>query len=99
MQGSTPVAPTHVPVCRASSTPSARSASLVSSMRQLSKKNDERPALALRGPLPIAVARRDHGSFGARFWGQVRGFPGRLRVLRGRGATSGEISRIAGKAL
>ncbi len=46
MQGSTPVAPTHVPVCRASSTTSARSASLVSSMRQPSKKNDERPALA-----------------------------------------------------
>src|SRR4051812_19334731 len=37
-------------------------------------------------------------SFGARFWGQVRGSSGRLRVLQGKGGTSEEISQIAGKA-
>ncbi|MGH8514992.1 MAG: hypothetical protein ACREV8_13835 [Gammaproteobacteria bacterium] len=38
-------------------------------------------------------------SYGARFWGQVRGFSGRLRVRQGRGAASRETCRTAGKAL
>jgi hypothetical protein len=36
---------------------------------------------------------------GARFWGQVRGSLGRLRVLQGKSAAEGETSQIAGKAL
>src|SRR4029450_12861214 len=39
------------------------------------------------------------GSPGARFWGQVRGSLGRLRVLQGKSAAEGETSQIAGKAL
>ena len=39
-----------------------------------------------------------HGFLGARFWGQVRGFSGRLRVLQDKGGTSGETRQIAGKA-
>jgi len=38
-------------------------------------------------------------SAGARFWGQVQRFPGRLGVLQVKGAASGETSPIAGKAL
>ena len=34
---------------------------------------------------------------GARFWGQVRGFPGRLSVLRGKRAASGETTKLQGK--
>jgi hypothetical protein len=50
------------------------------------KTEDGRPT-----PLP-GDARRcgsspPTGSAGARFWGQVRGFPGRFRVLQGKGAT------------
>jgi hypothetical protein len=37
------------------------------------------------------------GSLGARFWGQVRGFAGRLRTLRGKGAANEKTKRIAGK--
>jgi hypothetical protein len=49
-------------------------------------------------PARVAMlAYKDH-SLGARFWGQVRGFSGRLRVFRGRGAMTGETSQIAGKA-
>ncbi len=36
---------------------------------------------------------------GARFWGQVQGSSGRLGALRGKGAASGETTRIAGKPL
>jgi hypothetical protein len=38
------------------------------------------------------------GHLGARYWGQVAGFAGRLRGLRGKCLASGEISRGAGKA-
>jgi len=37
-------------------------------------------------------------SVGDRFWGQVRGFPGRLRALQDKGATRRETSQVAGKA-
>jgi hypothetical protein len=40
----------------------------------------------------------DKGFLGARFWGQMRGSSGRLKVLQGKGGTSGETRRIAGKA-
>jgi hypothetical protein len=46
--------------------------------------------------LPSMPTRTDR--FGARFWGQVRGFSGPLRVLQGDGAAHGETTRIAGKA-
>ena len=46
----------------------------------------------------LARSTTDTGSLGVRFWGQVRGSPGRLRILQGKGATSGETSQIAGKA-
>jgi hypothetical protein len=35
---------------------------------------------------------------GARFWGQVRGSSGRLRIVQGKGGASGETRQIAGKA-
>jgi hypothetical protein len=38
------------------------------------------------------------GSVGDRFWGQVRGSPGRRKVVQGKGATRRETKRIAGKA-
>ena len=38
------------------------------------------------------------GFLGARFWGQVRGSSGRLRILQGKGGTRGETTQIAGKA-
>ncbi len=42
------------------------------------------PSQATRSPSWPA----NTGSVGARFWGQVRVFPGRLRVVQGKGATS-----------
>jgi hypothetical protein len=47
---------------------------------------------------PVAIVDYNRGSVGARLWGQVRGFAGPLRDLRGRGAASAETTRIAGKA-
>ena len=38
------------------------------------------------------------GSAGDRFWGQVRGSPGRLRIVQGKRAARTETSQIAGKA-
>jgi hypothetical protein len=46
----------------------------------------------------LARSTTDTGFLGARFWGQVRGSSGRLKVLQGKGGTSGETSQIAGKA-
>jgi len=55
-------------------------------------------AVALAAPRLLSVSTTRTGRVGARFWGQVRGFSGRLRVLQGRGAGSGKTGRIAGKA-
>jgi len=46
----------------------------------------------------LARSTTDTGFPGARFWGQVRGSSGRLRIVQGKGGTSGETSQIAGKA-
>jgi hypothetical protein len=46
----------------------------------------------------MARSTTDTGCLGARFWGQVRGSSGLLKVLQGKGGTSGETSQIAGKA-
>jgi len=46
--------------------------------------------------LPSATTRAD--AFGARFWGQVRGFSGLLRARLGERAASEATKRIAGKA-
>jgi hypothetical protein len=46
----------------------------------------------------LARSTTDTGFLGARFWGQVRGSSGRLKVLQDKGGTSGETSQIAGKA-
>jgi hypothetical protein len=53
---------------------------------------------------PTRVLSRDgalveDGFLGDRFWGQVQGFSGRLKALRGRGATHRRTSRVAGKAM
>jgi hypothetical protein len=46
--------------------------------------------------LPLSATHAE--SLGARFWGQVRGSSGRLRVLQGKGAAKRETSQIAGNA-
>jgi hypothetical protein len=38
----------------------------------------------------LARSTTDTSFLGARFWGQVRGSSGRLRILQGKGATSGD---------
>ncbi len=45
----------------------------------------------------VTCTRRQGRPAGARFWGQVRGFPGRLRVLRGKRAAGGETAKLQGK--
>src|ERR1043166_9321928 len=47
--------------------------------------------------LPRATTRT--ALVGARLWGQVLGFSGRLKVLQGKGVVSAETTRIAGNAL
>src|SRR6266516_6342790 len=46
-----------------------------------------------------SAAASSPGSVGARSWGQVGGWPGRLRALQGRDAATGNTGSIAGKAL
>ncbi len=46
----------------------------------------------------LARSTTDTGFPGARFWGQVRGSSGRLRIVQGKGGTRGETTQIAGKA-
>ena len=87
-RGRSPVSSMHV----------ARSASLHLPMRRHTEPRQTRESLPTKRLLVARIA-YEHGLVGARFWGQVRGFSGRLRVLRGRGAASGETGRIAGKAL
>jgi hypothetical protein len=60
-------------------------------------RRPHRPPLPRDAP-PLPASTTSGGLLGARFWGQVRGFPGRLEVFQGRGRASRETTRIAGKA-
>jgi len=57
-----------------------------------------RDGLRGEGRLGWRGRQTDTGFPGARFWGQVRVSSGRLRLLQGKGGSSGETSQIAGKA-
>jgi hypothetical protein len=58
-----------------------------------------RPALGSGAKVAsVGAVDNRHGFLGARFWGQVRAYSGRLKALQGEGGTSGETSQIAGKA-
>src|SRR5690349_19949456 len=55
--------------------------------------------LHAHAPLSADSRARHDRLLGARFWGQVRDFPGWLRALGGMGAARRQTSRNAGKSL
>jgi hypothetical protein len=79
--------------------PSARSASLAHPNAPRDGTDQRRPSRLPADARPLPPSTTSTASLGARFWGQVRGSSGRLRVLRGKVATRRETIRIAGKAL
>ena len=58
----------------------------------------ERPGTSLHTLRDAGHQRVGRAALGDGSWGQVRGFPGSLRVLKGGVATSGQTRRNAGKA-
>jgi len=84
-------------VSRASPTPSA--AALAWPFRCAASLNRRRTREAASGQArQLSSSTTALGSRGARSWGEVRGFSGRLRVLRRRGAEGAETGRFAGMA-